>query len=159
MEEIKKVTIYTDGASKGNPGLGGLGVVMMYEDKDGKIHKKEIKKAYDNVTNNQMELEAVIEALSALKEKCKIDLYSDSKYIVDAFNEDWIGGWVRNDFRRGKKDEVKNIDKWEKLIKLVFANDVTFHWVKGHDGEIFNERCDELANIAIKEYIDAKNIG
>lgn len=148
---MKKVVIYTDGASKGNPGVGGIGIVLMYKDKDGKVHTKEINKAFENVTNNQMELEAVIEAISALKEPCEIELHSDSKYIVDAFNEGWVDDWVSTDFRRGKKDEVKNIDKWEKLLSLIKDHKIDFQWVKGHAGEEYNERCDELANIAIKE--------
>ncbi|MCQ2609952.1 MAG: ribonuclease HI [Lachnospiraceae bacterium] len=143
--------MYTDGASKGNPGVGGIGVVILYVDTKDIEHKKEIKKAYKEVTNNQMELTAVIEGLSSLKEGCEIDIYSDSKYVVEAFNEKWIDTWIKNDFRRGKKDEVKNIDLWTKLISLTEKHDITWHWVKGHDGNIYNERCDELANIAIKD--------
>ena len=96
-------------------------------------------------TNNRMELMAAIEGLSALKESCEVDLYSDSKYLVDAFLLGWVKGWKRENFRRGKKDEVKNPDLWERLIALCEKHTVRFIWVKGHDGHAYNERCDRLA--------------
>ena len=148
---MKHVDIWTDGASKGNPGPGGYGIVLKYVDKNGELHKKEIKEAFESTTNNRMEVMSAIVALKELKEPCEVTLTSDSKYLVNAFNEHWIDAWIKNDFRRGKSDEVKNIDLWEELIKLTNTHKVTFVWVKGHAENVDNERCDELANEAIKE--------
>ena len=148
---MKHVDIWTDGASKGNPGPGGYGVVLKYVDKNGKLYKKEIKEAFESTTNNRMEVLSAIVALKELKEPCEVTLTSDSKYLVNAFNEHWIDSWIKNDFRRGKSDEVKNIDLWEELIKLTNTHKVTFVWVKGHADNEENERCDELANEAIEE--------
>ena len=148
---MKHVDIWTDGASKGNPGPGGYGIVLKYVDKNGELHKKEIKEAFESTTNNRMEVMSAILALKELKEPCEVTLTSDSKYLVNAFNEKWIDSWIKNDFRRGKSDEVKNIDLWEELIALTKKHKVTFKWVKGHADNEDNERCDELANEAIKE--------
>ena len=148
---MKHVDIWTDGASKGNPGPGGYGVVLKYVDKNGTLHKKEMKEAFESTTNNRMEVLSAIVALKELKEPCEVILTSDSKYLVNAFNENWIDSWIKNDFRRGKTDEVKNIDLWEELIELTKKHKVTFKWVKGHADNEDNERCDELANEAIKE--------
>ena len=148
---MKRVDIWTDGASKGNPGPGGYGIVLKYVDKNGELHKKEIKEAFESTTNNRMEVMSAILALKELKEPCEVTLTSDSKYLVNAFNEKWIDSWIKNDFRRGKSDEVKNIDLWEELIDLTKKHKVTFKWVKGHADNEDNERCDELANEAIKE--------
>ena len=148
---MKHVDIWTDGASKGNPGPGGYGVVIKYVDKNGKLYKKEMKEAFESTTNNRMEVLSAIVALKELKEPCEVTLTSDSKYLVNAFNEHWIDSWIKNDFRRGKSDEVKNIDLWEELIKLTNTHKVTFVWVKGHADNEENERCDELANEAIEE--------
>lgn len=148
---MKHVDIWTDGASKGNPGPGGYGVVLKYVDKNGTLHKKEMKEAFESTTNNRMEVLSAIVALKELKEPCEVILTSDSKYLVNAFNENWIDSWIKNDFRRGKTDEVKNIDLWEELIELTKKHKVTFTWVKGHADNEDNERCDELANEAIKE--------
>lgn len=151
MSDMKKVIIYTDGASRGNPGPGGYGVVLLYTDKDEKVIRKEMKEAFLSTTNNRMELMGAIVALKELKMPCEVELYSDSKYVVDAFNKNWIENWQKTDFRRGKKDEVKNIDLWEELIKLINIHKVKFNWVKGHNDNIENERCDKLANEAMDE--------
>ena len=148
---MKHVDIWTDGASKGNPGPGGFGIVLKYEDKNGKMHHKEIKKAFEETTNNRMEVMSAIVALKELKEPCDVTLTSDSQYLVKAFNEKWIDNWQKNDFRRGKADEVKNIDLWEELIALTKKHNVRFVWVKGHADNVDNERCDQLANEAIDE--------
>lgn len=150
---MKHVDIWTDGASRGNPGPGGYGIVLKYEDKNGKIHRKEIKKAFDETTNNRMEVMSAIVALKELKEPCDVALTSDSQYLVNAFNEHWIDNWIEKDFRRGKSDEVKNIDLWEELIPLTKKHNVRFIWVKGHADNIENERCDELANEAMDEML------
>lgn len=148
---MKHVDIWTDGAAKGNPGPGGYGVVIKYTDKDGKESRLELKEAFPNTTNNRMEVLSAIIALKHLKEPCEVTLTSDSKYLVSAFNEGWIDTWIKKDFRRGRTDEVKNIDLWEQLIELTKIHKVTFVWVKGHADNVENERCDTLANIAIKE--------
>jgi ribonuclease HI len=139
-KNLKRVELYTDGACRGNPGRGGWGAILVY----GK-YERELSGGDPMTTNNRMELMAAIEGLSALKESCEVDLYSDSKYLVDAFLLGWVKGWQRENFRRGKKDEVKNPDLWERLIALCEKHTVRFIWVKGHDGHAYNERCDRLA--------------
>lgn len=140
------VSIYTDGAAKGNPdGPGGYGVVLQYTDNSGILHEKELSQGYLRTTNNRMELMAAIAGLEALNRPCLIDLYSDSKYLVDAFNEKWIENWVQNDWKRGKSGPVKNIDLWKRLLRALEPHRVNFIWVKGHDGHPENERCDRLA--------------
>ena len=137
---MKKVTLYTDGACSGNPGRGGWGAVLIY----GKI-EKEMSGVAEVTTNNQMELTAVIEGLKALKEPCEVLVYSDSAYVVNAFNQNWIEGWVQNNWRNSKKDPVANRELWEELIALTKIHNVSFNKVKGHAGDIYNERCDVLA--------------
>ena len=148
---MKHVDIWTDGASRGNPGPGGYGAVLKYTDKNNETHRKELKAAFENTTNNRMEVLSAIVALNELKEPCEVTLSSDSKYLVNAFNEKWLDSWIKNDFRRGKSDEVKNIDLWEELIELTKKHKVTFKWVKGHADNEENERCDALANEAMDE--------
>lgn len=148
---MKHVDIWTDGASKGNPGPGGYGAVIKYVDKSGIEKRLELKEAFESTTNNKMELLSAIVALEKLKEPCEVTLTSDSKYLVDAFNQDLISEWIDTDFRRGKTTEVKNIDLWERLIDLSKKHKIKFVWVKGHADNVENERCDALANEAIKE--------
>ena len=148
---MKHVDIWTDGASKGNPGPGGYGAVIKYVDKSGIEKRLELKEAFESTTNNKMELLSAIVALEKLKEPCEVTLTSDSKYLVDAFNQDWISEWIDTDFRRGKTTEVKNIDLWERLIDLSKKHKIKFVWVQGHADHVENERCDALANEAIKE--------
>ncbi len=144
-----KVIIYTDGAARGNPkGPGGYGAVLKYTDTKGKLHTKEISQGYIKTTNNRMELMAAIRALEEIKKPCDITLYSDSKYLVDAFNKAWIDGWVKNNWRKKDKSAVKNIDLWKTLLKVKAPHNVEFCWVKGHDDNADNERCDYLATSA-----------
>lgn len=143
------VDIYTDGSARGNPdGPGGYGCVLHYKDGKGELHKREFSQGYIKTTNNRMELMAAIVGLEALKKPCQVDLYSDSKYVIDAFNQKWIDGWLRQNWRIGKKNEVKNIDLWKRFLIAKEPHQITFHWVKGHAGHEENERCDELATSA-----------
>ena len=143
------VEIYTDGAARGNPdGPGGYGAVLHYTDAQGNLHEKELSQGYVRTTNNRMELMAAIAGLEALKVPCNVTLYSDSKYLVDAFNQNWIDGWVRKGWKRGKNEPVKNPDLWKRLLKAKESHNVTFVLVKGQNGHQFNERCDELATTA-----------
>ncbi len=143
MEEI---TIYTDGACSGNPGPGGWGAILMYKD-----NKKEISGGKKDTTNNVMELTAVIEALKLLKYPCKVNLYSDSAYVVNAFVQKWIFGWQKNNWKTADKKDVKNKELWQELVRLTKIHNVTFIKVKGHADNEYNNRCDELARKAIKE--------
>ena len=130
-----QVDIYTDGAARGNPeGPGGYGTVLEYRDTKGNLHTKELSQGYRKTTNNRMELMAAIAGLEALNRPCQVNLYSDSKYLVDAFNQHWIENWVRKGWKRGKNEPVKNIDLWKRLLAAKEPHQVTFIWVKGHDG-------------------------
>ena len=146
---MMKVTIYTDGAARGNPnGPGGYGAVLEYVDSKGNLHTKELSAGYRRTTNNRMELMAVIRALECLVKPCEIELYSDSKYVVDAFNQNWVEGWQKSNWRKSDRRPVKNIDLWKKLLTVKKPHAISFHWVKGHDGHPQNERCDALATAA-----------
>lgn len=141
-----KVKIYTDGAARGNPdGPGGYGTVLEYVDTKGELHTKELSQGYKKTTNNRMELMAVIAGLEALNRPCEVELYSDSQYVVNAFNQHWINGWIKKGWKRGKNEPVKNVDLWKRLLAAKEKHKVTFIWVKGHDGHPQNERCDALA--------------
>lgn len=143
---MEEVIIYTDGACSGNPGPGGWGTILMYKD-----NKKEISGGMTDTTNNVMELIAVIEGLKLLKFPCKVKLYSDSAYVVNAFNEKWIYGWLKNGWRNSSKEPVKNKELWQELYNLTKVHEVEFIKVKGHADNEYNNRCDELARNAIKE--------
>ena len=143
------VKIYTDGAARGNPdGPGGYGTVVEYVDTKGQLHTREYSCGYKKTTNNRMELMGVIVGLEALNRPCDVELYSDSKYLVDAFNQHWIDNWLLKGWKRGKNEPVKNVDLWKRLLKAKEPHKVTFIWVKGHDGHAQNERCDILATTA-----------
>ena len=143
------VKIFTDGAARGNPdGPGGYGTVLEYIDTKGQLHTREFSCGYKKTTNNRMELMAAIVGLEALNRPCVVELYSDSKYVIDAFNQDWISGWIQKGWKRGKNEPVKNVDLWKRLLKAKEPHEVTFIWVKGHDGHPQNERCDVLATTA-----------
>lgn len=132
----QNITIYTDGASRGNPGPGGYGVVLI----SGR-HRKELAEGYRETTNNRMELMAVIKGLEALKKnQCTVTVYTDSKYIADAVNQGWLFNWEKKDFKK-----KKNIDLWKRFLEVYRKHQVTFHWVKGHNNTRENERCDTLA--------------
>ena len=142
---MKDVIIYTDGACSGNPGPGGWGTILMYKDA-----KKEISGGATDTTNNIMEMTAVIEGLKLLKEPCNVKIYSDSAYVVNAFNEHWIEGWIKKNWQNSKKELVKNKELWLELLELIKQHNVKFIKVKGHSDNEFNNRCDELARQAIK---------
>ena len=142
---MKDVEIYTDGACSGNPGPGGWGAILIYGKKS-----KEISGASKNTTNNIMEITAVLEALKILKEKCNVKLYSDSAYVVNAFNQGWIYNWKKNNWKTSGKEPVKNKELWEELYNLTKVHKVEFIKVKGHSDNEFNNRCDYLATSAIK---------
>ena len=137
---MKKVVIYTDGACSGNPGKGGWGAVLIY----GKI-EREISGSEEETTNNKMELTACVESLKLLKEPCEVELFSDSAYVVNAFNDNWIEGWIKNDWKNSQKKPVANKEIWQELIALTEKHRVTFNKVKGHAGDKYNEICDALA--------------
>ena len=144
-----KVKLFTDGAARGNPeGPGGYGAILQYTDANGVLHEKEMSAGYKQTTNNRMELLGVITGLEALKKPCEVEVISDSKYVTDAFNQNWVENWIQNGWRTSTKKPVKNIDLWKRLILLVGQHTVTFTWVKGHDGHPENERCDKLATTA-----------
>ena len=143
---IPNVEIYTDGACSGNPGVGGWASVLLYEQ-----HKKELYGNDKETTNNRMELTAVIEALKALKRPCNVTLYSDSKYVIDSINKDWVYKWKANNWIKSDRKPALNTDLWKELLALLEVHNVKFVWVKGHNGNEYNERCDELAVKAIKE--------
>lgn len=147
---MKKVSIYTDGACSGNPGIGGWGAILFYND-----FSKEISGSNEHTTNNRMELTAAIEALKLLKEPCRVDLYSDSAYLVNAFNEKWIYGWRKKDWKKGSND-IPNSDLWQVLLDFNHTHNINFIKVKGHADNKYNNRCDKLATDAIKEYNKAK---
>ena len=137
---MKQVEIYTDGACSGNPGPGGWGAILLY-----KGHRKEISGGEPATTNNRMELTAVISALSLLKEPCVVELYSDSKYVIDALEKGWAVGWKKRGWVKSDKKPALNPDLWERLLELTQVHTLHYHWVKGHAENPLNNRCDELA--------------
>lgn len=145
INNIKDVAIYTDGACLGNPGPGGYGVILKYNK-----NRKELSGGYRITTNNRMELMAAINGLAALKSKCNVKLYSDSKYLTDAISEGWAKNWKANGWMRNKKKVALNSDLWHELLKLCEKHKVEFVWIRGHAGNIENERCDKLAINAAK---------
>lgn len=146
---MMQVTLYTDGSARGNPhGPGGYGVVLEYVDPKGELHTKELSQGYKKTTNNRMEMMAVIAGLEALNRPCRVEVYSDSQYVVNAFNRHWIEGWIKKGWKRGQNEQVKNVDLWKRLLETKKNHEVVFHWLKGHAGHPQNERCDELATTA-----------
>ena len=146
MSEKKRVILYTDGACSGNPGLGGYGGILMYGEA-----KKEYSGSEVETTNNRMEIMAVIVGLNRLKYPCAVDVYSDSAYTVNAFNEGWIYAWKKSGWKKADGKAVQNVDLWEQLYALTQTHEVTFHKVAGHADNPYNNRCDELARGAITE--------
>lgn len=140
MAAEKQVTIYTDGACEGNPGPGGYGVVLLHAG-----GRRELSEGYRLTTNNRMELLAVIRGLEALKERCRVTLHSDSRYVIDGIEKGWAARWRANDWMRNKKEAAINSDLWGRLLDLCGAHDIKFRWVRGHSGVPENERCDRLA--------------
>jgi ribonuclease HI len=150
---MKNVIIYTDGACRGNGKentIGAFGIVFMYNE-----IQKEVKQAFRNTTNNIMELSAVIQALSMLKEPCSVKVHSDSAYVINAINQKWINNWQKNGWKSSNKEPVKNRELWEKLIELIKYHKVEFIKVKGHSDNPYNNRCDKLANEAMDELLNS----
>lgn len=140
MKDKKRITIYTDGACSGNPGPGGWGAILCYKE-----IQKEISGGEKATTNNRMELTAVISALKLLKEPCEVELYSDSKYVIDALDKGWAISWKKKDWIKSDKKPALNPDLWDELLTLTEVHTVHCHWVKGHADNAMNNRCDELA--------------
>ena len=143
---MQKVIVYTDGACSGNPGPGGWGAILMYKE-----FKKEISGGCKETTNNIMEITAVIEALKVLKKECEVEVYTDSAYVANAYNNDWINNWKANGWINSKKETVKNKELWLELDELVKKYNVKFNKVKGHSDNEYNNRCDELARNEINK--------
>ena len=147
MDELKKVDIFTDGACSGNPGPGGWGAILRYGN-----HELELSGGEKSTTNNRMELTAVIEALKRLKEKCSVTIYTDSKYVADAFLQGWIWNWAKNGWKKSDKKPVLNPELWQTLLTEIRKHDYKIVWVKGHAGHPENERCDKLATAKSAEF-------
>ncbi len=140
MSNVIPVTIYTDGAASGNPGPGGYGVVLLYNS-----HRRELSGGFRLTTNNRMELLAVIVALEELKKPCEAVVYSDSEYVVNAVNKRWVYNWKSKGWRKADRKPALNVDLWERLLPLLEKHKVEFRWVRGHNNNVENERCDVLA--------------
>lgn len=156
---MKTIIAYTDGGCRGNgkeDAIGAYGVTMSFTDSNNVVHKKEICKAFRGVTNNQMEIQAVIECLKALKEPCEVVLMTDSKYVCNAINEKWLQGWIAKNWVNSSKQPVKNKEQWQELNELLKVHHVKFFWVKGHSDNEGNIRADELCNEAMDNLL--KNI-
>lgn len=146
MTDIK---LYSDGAARGNPnGPGGYGSILQFTDSKGKLHEKEYSCGYKKTTNNRMELMGVITGLEALTRPCRVEVYTDSKYITDAFNRHWVDAWQQHNWVNSQKKPVKNPDLWKRLLNAMNDHEVHYYWVKGHNGHPLNERCDRLATMA-----------
>ena len=148
---MKQVTVYTDGACSGNPGPGGWGAILRYGD-----HELELSGGEKETTNNRMELTAVIEALRRLKEPCSVELYSDSKYVIDALEKGWVWGCKKRGWIKSDKKPALNVDLWEKLLPLVQTHQVSYHWVKGHAQNEKNNRCDQMAVAESRKFLEEK---
>lgn len=146
MDDLKQVVIYTDGACSGNPGPGGYGAVLLYNG-----HRKELSGGFRLTTNNRMEMLAAIEALRSLKDRCAVKLHSDSQYVINAIEKGWAAKWKANGWMRNKKDKAVNPDLWQQLLDLCKQHKVEFIWVRGHSGNVENERCDVLAVAAAQQ--------
>ena len=144
---MKTVTIYTDGACSGNPGPGGWGAILIYG-----THKRELSGGEPDTTNNRMELTAVIQALSLLKKPCAVDLWSDSKYVIDGLEKGWARGWKKRGWVKSDKKPALNPDLWDRLLELEEIHTLRCHWVKGHAENEYNNRCDELAVMESQKY-------
>ena len=146
------IKLYSDGSARGNPnGPGGYGTILQYIDGKSELHEREFSGGYKKTTNNRMELLGVIIGLEALNKPCEVTVYSDSKYVTDAFNQHWIENWIKKGWKTSTNKPVKNIDLWKRLLITMKQHNVTFHWIKGHAGHPENERCDILATTAADE--------
>ena len=143
------VKLYSDGAARGNPdGPGGYGTILQFVDNNGELHEREYSQGYTRTTNNRMELMGVITGIEALTRPCRVNVFSDSKYITDAFNRHWVDSWLKKNWINSQHKPVKNPDLWKRLLKAMEPHEVHFNWVKGHNGHPLNERCDKLATSA-----------
>ncbi|MBT8036932.1 MAG: ribonuclease HI [Verrucomicrobiae bacterium] len=140
---MKKISIYTDGSARGNPGPGGYGTLLVYQ---GQI--RELSGGFARTTNNRMEILAALTGIEALKESCEVTVYSDSKYLIDTMNKGWIHGWKKKGWKRGPHKPLKNTDLWQRMHALLDRHTINWQWVKGHNGHPENERCDVLATTA-----------
>ena len=150
------VKLFSDGASRGNPGPGGYGTILQYTDRAGKLHEKEISEGFRSTTNNRMELMGVIAGLEALVKSCSVDVWSDSQYVIKAFNDHWIDGWVKRGWKKADGKPVRNEELWRRLLLAAEPHEITWHWVKGHAGHPENERCDALATAAADALLSAE---
>lgn len=144
---MKRVTIYTDGACSGNPGPGGWGAILEWNGVE-----KELSGGENPTTNNRMELLAVISALEKLNQSCIVELYSDSKYVIDSLTKGWLDSWIKNGWRKADKKPVLNVDLWERLLPLLKKHEMHYHWVKGHAENEKNNRCDQMAVAESKKF-------
>ncbi len=144
-KKLPHVVIWTDGSALGNPGPGGYGAVLLFVDARGETHRLELTQGYLRTTNNRMELMAVIVALEALKCSCSVELHSDSRYVINAFEQKWVESWTAHGWKTAAKKPVKNIDLWKRVLSARARHELEYHWVKGHAGVDLNERCDTLA--------------
>ena len=144
-----RVEIYSDGSARGNPdGPGGYGTILRYVDAKGEVHEKELSAGYDKTTNNRMELMGVIVGLEALNRPCDVEMFSDSKYVISAFNEGWLDNWQKKGWKTAGNKPVKNVELWKRLLEAARPHGIRWNWVKGHAGHAENERCDSLATTA-----------
>ena len=137
-----EIILYTDGACTGNTGKGAYASILREKDKE--VETEHVK-AFEHTTNNRMELMGVIEPIEALKDPAKIDIYSDSQYVVKAINEGWLKNWIKRGWKKSNKKPVLNIDLWKRMIEILKKHELSFHWVKGHSNNVYNNKCDELA--------------
>lgn len=143
-----KVDLYSDGSSRGNPGPGGYGTLLRYVAPSGKVFEREFSQGFRETTNNRMELLGVIVGLEALNRPCSVQVHSDSQYVVKAFTDHWVDGWIARGWKSAAKKPVKNVDLWKRLLAAMERHEVSFNWVRGHAGHAENERCDALATAA-----------
>lgn len=143
-----EVTLYSDGSSRGNPGPGGYGTVLHFVDPAGQLHVLELSQGYRRTTNNRMEIMGVVAGFEALKRPCRVTVVSDSQYVINALSKHWIDGWVKKGWVGSNKQPVKNVDLWKRLLAAMEGHEVTYQWVRGHNGHPENERCDILATAA-----------
>jgi ribonuclease HI len=145
---LMHVDLFSDGSSRGNPGPGGYGTVLHYVDTAGKLHVLELSQGFERTTNNRMELMGVIAGFEVLKRPCEVRVVSDSQYVINAFQKNWVKSWIDKGWRTSSKEPVKNVDLWKRLLAAMEPHEVSFSWVRGHRGHPENERCDELATSA-----------
>ena len=146
---MQNVKLFSDGSARGNPdGPGGYGVVLQYTDSKGELHEMELSEGFPKTTNNRMELLGIITGLEHLKRPCRVEVYSDSQYVINAFQKGWLKNWVKSGWKKADKQPVLNRDLWERLIATAEPHEITWNWVKGHAGHPENERCDKLATKA-----------